>query len=516
MVERYSAIVVGGGHNGLVAANYLARAGNRVLVLERRDFVGGACITEELFPGFRVSSCSYICHLLQDKIIDELELRKHGLEIYPLDPVSFHPLPNNQHILRWHDDGRTAEEIARISPTDGVKYKDWVAFWEQAAGILHRYFLTDPPTLAEVAASVKGTSDELVFERMLTGNMKDLVEEHFESDLVRAVFIDAQDAGDPRAPGSIMSVAYIRCNLFTDDSNLGIPKGGMGGITQAMARAAEAHGAEIRTNAEVARVNIVNSKTEGVVLVGGEQIEADVVLSNADPKRTFLKLVARATLSAPFIKSIEHLKTNVSYLKFHCALRELPDFSAFLGDDYNPEYLAYVRICPTVEYFEQSWEDARSGRPSSCPIMYIQIPSVFDPTMTPPGQHVMSVWVMYAPVTLREGTWEGARRQVGEHVIDTISKYAPNFRESIIDWQLFTPKDLEERVYLTDGNIRHLDITSQQMFAQRPNRLLSGYRTPIEGLYLCGAGTHPGGEVTGAPGYNAARTVLREWEMSGS
>ena len=512
MQQRYSAIVVGAGHNGLVAANYLAKAGNRVLVLERRDFVGGACVTEELFPGFRVSSCSYICHLLQGKVIDDLELRRYGLEIYPLEPSRFIPLPDNKYILIWHDDERTAGEIGRISPGDAKRYKDWVAFWERASGILHRYFFTDPPTLAEVAATVRGTSDEATFERMLTGNMKDLVEEYFESDLVRAAFIDAQDAGDARAPGSIMAVAYIRCNLFTDAENLGIPKGGMGGITQAMARAAQANGVEIKTGVEVERIAVRDGRATGVILPSGDTIEADVVLSNADPKRTFLTLVDGDALEPAFLEGIKRLKTDVSYLKLHFALRDLPDFSSYLGKNFDPRYLALIRICPSVEYFEQSWDDARRGKPSTCPVMHLQIPSVYDDTLTPSGQHVMSAWIMYAPVSPREGSWDDIKGRVGEHVIDTIAQYAPNFRDTIIDWDLFTPLDLERRVYLTDGNIRHLDITSQQMLAQRPNRQLSSYRTPIDGLYLCGAGTHPGGEVTGAPGHNAARAVLRDWE----
>ena len=514
MEKRYSAIVIGAGHNGLVAANYLAEEGNRVLVLERRDFVGGACITEELFPGFRISSCSYICHLLQEKVIDDLELRQHGFEIYPLSPVRFQPFPDKKHILTWHEDERTAGELRRISPKDASRYRDWIDFWERAAGILHRYFLTDPPTLAEVAAAVRNTPDETIFERMLTGNMKGLVEEYFDSDLVRAAFIDAQDAGDIRAPGSIMAVAYIRCNLFTEHRNMGIPKGGMGSITQAMARAAQARGVEILTGIEVERIALRSGRATGVVLESGEEIEADVILSNADPKRTFLTLMDKGSLEPGFLETVQQLKTDVAYLKFHCALRELPDFSAYLGGNFDPKYLAQIRICPSVEYFEQSWEDAKRGRPSSCPVMHIQIPSVYDQSLAPPGQHVMSAWVLYAPVRPEGCSWDDIREQVGEHLIDTVAQYAPNFRDTIIDWQLFTPLDLERRVYLTDGNIRHLDINPQQMLTLRPSRQLSRYRTPVDGLYLCGAGTHPGGEVTGAPGHNAARAVLQDWEAS--
>lgn len=508
----YSAIVVGAGHNGLVAANYLAKAGGRVLVLERRDFVGGACITEELFPDFRVSSCSYICHMLQGKVIDELELRRHGLDIHPVDPYRFQPFPNGNYMLRWHDQQRNADEIARMSPGDLEGYHRYQDFMGRAAGILHRYFLESPPTLAQVTDDVRGTPDEAVWERMLTGNMRDLVEEHFESPEVRAVFIDAEDAGDTRAPGSIMSVAYNDTDMFTEDRNFGIPHGGMGGITQAMARAAESLGAEIRTNAAVGQILIRNGRAVGVELADGERIEADVVLSNADPKRTFLSLVDESDLAPEIVRGVRRLKTDVSYLKFHAALDELPDFTHYLGSRYDENFLVQVRICPSVEYFQKSADDARAGRPSSAPVMHIQIPSVLDKSLTPEEKHVMSIWVLYAPVRPREGTWDDLREQTGEHLIDTIGEYAPNFRKSVRDWELFTPQELEERVGLTDGNIRHLDITSAQMLANRPSSLFDGYKTPIENLYLCGAGTHPGGEVTGAPGHNAAHAVLRDWE----
>ena len=514
MADRYSAIVVGGGHNGLVAANYLAMEGLSVLVLERRDFVGGACVTEELFPGFRVSSCSYFMHLLQRPIIEDLGLRQHGLHVYPIDPIRFQPFPGGQSISRWHDDRRTAEEIRKISPKDADRFPDWTAFWERASGILQRYFLTEPPSLTEVAVSVQGTPDEPIFERMLTGNMKDLVLEHFESEMVQGVFIDGQDAGDVTAPGSILADAYFHCNMFTDRENLGIPRGGMGAITQAMAQAAQSRGVKIRTGVEVKQIEVRNGQAAGVRLDTGEVIEADVVLSNADPKRTFLTMVEEESLDPQFLGQVKRLTNDTAYLKFHSALRKLPDFSAYLGSDYDPRHLAQIRICPSVDYFQQSWEDAKNGRPSSCPVMHIQIPTVFDPSLCAEGQHVMSAWVLYAPVHLKDGSWDEANRGVGEQLIDAIAEYAPNIRDYIIDWELFSPEDLERRVFLTNGNIRHLDITPQQMLAQRPSRQLSAYRTPIEGLYLCGAGTHPGGEVTGAPGHNAAQAVLRDFELA--
>ena len=510
----YSAIIVGAGHNGLVAANYLARSGASVLVLERRPFVGGACITEELFPDFRVSSCSYICHMLQGKVIEDLELRKHGLEIHPVDPYRFQPFPSGSYMLRWHDESRNADELARLSPGDIDGHARYQAFMARASAILHRYFLEDPPTLAQVTQDVQGTNDEPIWERMLTGNMRDLVEEHFKSPEVRAVFIDAGDAQDPRAPGSIMASAYTDVDRFTAPADFGIPSGGMGGITQAMARAAESRGAEIRVNAPVERIIARDGRAVGVRMADGEEIAADIVMSNADPKRTFLTLMREDDLAPDLVRGVRRLKTDATYLKFHAALDELPDFTHYLGDRYDENFLVQVRICPSVDYYQRSAEDARAGRPAESPVMHIQIPSVLDKTLTPEGKHVMSVWALYAPVTPSEGTWDELREQTGERIIDIIGEYAPNFRQSVRDWQLFTPQDLEERVGITDGNIRHLDITAAQMLSARTGPLTSGYHTPVENLYLCGAGTHPGGEVTGAPGHNAAHAVLREWEVA--
>ncbi|MBM3948330.1 MAG: NAD(P)/FAD-dependent oxidoreductase [SAR202 cluster bacterium] len=505
MTNKMRAIIIGAGHNGLVTAAYLARAGLDVLVLERRDIVGGACVTEELFPGFRVSSCSYICHMLQSKVIDDLELRKHGFEVHPVDPYRFQPFPNGRYMLLWQDHERTAEEAGRISRRDGQRVRDFYAFWGRAAGILHRYFLKEPPTLAEVARAVQGTPDEPAFERMLTGSIADLVEEHFESEEVRATFLDAQDAGDPRAPGSIAAMGYIMCDIFTELRNWGIPHGGMGGITQAMASAARAHGVEIRTGVEVRRIAVGRGRATGVVLASGETLPADVVVSNADPKRTFLALLDAADLPEGLADGVGRLKSNVAYFKFHCALRRLPDFTRYLGARYDLRFLTQVRICPSVGYFEQAWNEARNGIPPAHPVMHIQVPSVLDKSLTAPGTHVMSVWGLYAPVHPHGGTWDELREQAGRNIIETISQYAPDFKECIVDWQLFTPLDLERRNYLTDGNIRHLDIVPGQMFSLRP-----GYRTPVAGLYLCGAGTHPGGEVTGAPGHNAAHAILRD------
>ena len=510
-MSRLSVIVVGGGHNGLVAATYLAQGGANVQLLERRDFVGGACVTEELFPGYQVSSCSYASHLLQEKVIEDLNLVEHGLDIISLDPFRIHIFPEGQSLCAWQDHESNVEQIRRLSTRDAARYTEFSLFWKRASGLLHPYFLTEPPTLAEITRSVQGTEDEMVWESMLTGNIKDLVEQYFESPIVRTAFTDAHDAGDVRAPGSIMAAAYFYCFQFTNPKYVGIPRGGMGNITQAMARAASAAGVKIRTGVEIDRISVKSGKADGVLLSSGERIDADVVLSNADPKRTFLKLLDAQALGGPFIESIRRLKTEVSCLKLHCALDRLPDFSTFFGIDFDPKQITHLKICPSVSYLEQSWQDARSGCVPSCPVMTLQIPTIHDKRLAPPGKHIMSAWVRYAPVHLSQETWDDVRQRVGESLIDTIAQYAPNIQDAITDWQLFTPMDLERRMYLTDGNIRHLDVAVGQMLAQRPNRQLSGYKTPVAGLYLCGAGTHPGGEVTGAPGHNAARVVLEEY-----
>jgi phytoene dehydrogenase-like protein len=357
---------------------------------------------------------------------------------------------------------------------------------------------------------VRGTKDEDVFERMLTASMKDLVEDFFEDEAVQGAFIHAHDIGDPAAPGGVFCYAHIKCNLFSRPEDSGIPKGGMGNITQAMARSAQAAGAEIHTGVEVQRVLVESGQAVGVRLADGTEMRSRLVVSNADPKRTFLRLVGAEHWPADFVRQVERLKTSAAYFKFHAALRDLPDFSRSLGDGFDPHCLAEIKICPSIEYFEKCWDDAKRGIPARELMMEVQIPTVYDATMAPDGHHVMSVWALYAPVRLREGTWDERREEVGECIIDVLSQYAPNLRDIIADWTLFTPLDIERRVAMTDGNIRHLDIVPSQFLASRPLPGWAHYRTPIAGLYLCGAGTHPGGEVTGAPGHNAAQVILND------
>lgn len=516
--RQFDVAIIGAGHNGLVAAGYLARAGKRVVVLERRDIVGGAVTTEELIPGYHFSACAFLCYAFQPQIVADLEMRRYGFEVFELEPLEMRPFPDGRHLVLYRDEARNVEVIRQFSEHDAEAYPRWNAFWTRAAEIVNPYRLRRPPTLAQLFDDVRGTDLEPVLELLVTKSFGDLLDDWFESDILKAALVHSGDVGDPRGVGT----AYPSANLaggsmdaLADVGNtVGIVRGGMGSIARALRASAEAHGAVVRTSTEVERVLVEDGRAVGVRLVGGELIRAAAVVSNADPKRTFLGLCDAADLPADFRAAVERLSTRVSYLKFHAAMRELPDFSRFLGQGYDPRVIARVWINPSMAYYEQAWRDAEGGEPSRNPVMSIQIPSTYDPSVAPPGRHTLSIFGMYAPVTPRRVSWDDLRQETGQRLIDAVTEYAPNFRAAILDWQLFTPLDLERRVGLTAGNIHHLDMVPSQLFGSRPLPGWSDYRTPIPGLWLCGAGTHPGGEVSGMPGHNAAHALLAAWAAS--
>ena len=503
----YDVIIIGAGHNGLTAAAYLARAGLRVLGLERRHVVGGATQTDEIFPGFLFPRYAYASLLLEGKVVEDLELEKHGLRVHNVDPERIHPFPDGRAVRVWNTDPQIAEEIARISPPDGEAYLKWAAFWERAAGIIQPYMLSEPPTLAELMASVQGTDDEAVLESILFGSAYDMLDRFFESEQVKGIF--AFSFND--AP---LFFARLETSRFGDPRFQGILHGGMGSLPRSIEAAARTHGAKFETNAEVRRVLIENNSAIGVELADGRQIRAGTVISNLDPKRSFLEMVDESHLPKEFRTGVRSLRNMRASMKLHASLSEPPDLSHYFGDEWDLGYLGRVRMCPSLDYVKAGRADADAGRLPLHPSMIMQVPSVYDPSMAPQGKHSMSVWVETAAFELADGSWDDARDQVADLIVDALSVYAPNIKDAIIERQVVTPADLVREVGLTNADILHLDMVPQQFFASRPLRGWNSYRTPIDNYYLCGAGTHPGGYVSGAPGHNAAHAVLRDMELN--
>ena len=510
--NQYDAIVIGAGHNGLVTAGYLARDGLSVLVLERLDKVGGAATTDEFSPGFMGPMCAYDLVLLQGKVIDDLKLREHGFEMsysHAMGDASstIHLFPDGAFLggpgVNSHFDA--AEQIRQFSERDARAYPRWVSFWDDASAVVYPYFLSEPPTIAELMESVRGTRREEVLEKLLTWSYTDLVEDHFEEPHVKAHVMRGGIQADPSSAGSMLGIAMYACARYTRDTDRGVPRMSMGTVTESMARAAKGFGAEIRTGAPVKETIVDNGVARGVRLESGEEIRSFVVVSNADPKRTFTTLFQPNEVGEETVRRVKRWKTDAGSAKLLAAMTELPDLSRYLGDGYDPKTIRAVTIAPSVEYYQQSWDDARQGRPSTCPIMTVQLATTVDPDLAPGGGHVMSNWVVWEPPHPKDGTWDDLREQVGEQIIDVLTEYAPNFRDSLTDWTLQTPADMEARVGLTDGNICHLDQIPSQLLSQR-----QPYRTDVENFYMCGSGTHPSGAVTGAPGHNAAQAILKD------
>lgn len=523
-------VVAGGGHNGLTAAAYLARAGKRVVVLERRHVVGGAAVTEELLPGFKYSVASYVVSLLRPEIIRELELPRHGLEILPLEST-FTPLPDGDYLMRWADHDLTRREIARHSPRDAEAYDEFGHLMLQMARAVKPILGMVPPDpgsldprellrLGRLGRHMRGLGEKNLYAlvKLLTMSAADFLDEWFESDVLKATMSASGIIGTflgPRSPGT----AYVLLHHYMGEIDgvfraWGFARGGNGAVSQAIAGAARRWGAEIRTEAPVAQILVRHGEAVGVVLESGEEIRARTVVSGMDPRRTFLKLLPPDSLPPEFVDAVERYRTRGSSAKVNLALDALPEFVSLSGNDVArqggapPHLRGAISISPSMDYLERAYDDARQGAFSRRPYLDIIIPSLIDPGMAPPGKHVMSIFCQYAPYDL-EGGWSDAQRQAfGQAVIDTLAEYAPDLEKKILHCQVLTPWDLEETFGLTGGNIFQGELALQQLFFMRPVPGWAGYRTPIRGLYLCGSGTHPGGGVSGAPGRLAALTIL--------
>jgi len=529
MPQRFDAIIIGGGHNGLVTAAYLARAGLRTLVLERRPVLGGACVTEEPWPGYKVSTLAYLCSLFQPRIVRELQLERFGYVLYPKDPAFFTAFPDGRHLFFWRDHARTVAALHPFSARDAARYPQYEAQLARLGAFVETLLLQTPPNIIArrptdlLALARLGLrllrlpdGDLAVFLKLLTQSVQQFLDERFESDEIKATL--ATDGvigthGGPGTPGTAYVLLHHCMGSATGVRGLwGFVRGGMGAIAQALAGAAAAHGAVLRTGAAVQHITITDGRATGVVLDNGDEMAAPIVVSNADPKVTFLRLVAPHQLDADFRQAIANLRMQGCALKINLALDALPEFTAYPARGLAPPHYATMHVCPSLAYLERAWADAAQGHPSAEPLLEITIPTAYDDSLAPPGKHLMSIFVQYAPYTLRQGTWDALKEPFADQCINTLAAYAPNIRSAIRHRQVVSPLDMEQEYGLTDGNIFHGELSLDQLFCLRPVAGWARYRTPIRRLYLCGAGTHPGGGVMGAPGYNAAREILKDWQ----
>lgn len=525
MPDPYDILIIGGGHNGLVASAYLAKAGKKVLVLEARELVGGCAVTEEIWPGYRVSTAAYLSSLMQEKVVRELDLARYGYIVDAKDPAFFSPFPDGRHLFMWQDRAKTLAEIAKFSARDAEAYPKYEAHLERLAVVAESLLLSTPPHFPprtrdlpeylKLLGTTRGlSSPEIVgLVKIFTQSAADFLDQWFESEELKVTL--ATDGviganGGPRSPGT----AYILLHHCMGGVNghrglWGFVRGGMGAVSNAIADSARAAGAAIRTSAPVEKILVKKGKVCGVALQNGEEIAATTVASNLDPRRTFLKMMDAADLDPDFLDGIQKLRSEGTSLKMNLALSGLPEFKALPGAP-AAQHRATMHICPSIDYIERAWDDAKYGRLSHSPLIEMTIPTMYDPTLAPAGHHIMGIFLQYAPYTLKGTTWDAEREPYTERILDVIEEYCPNFRSIIVQRQTLTPLDLERRFGLTGGNIFHGEMSLDQMFVLRPVAGWARYRTPVKGLYLCGSGAHPGGGVMGAPGHNAAREILKD------
>jgi len=530
MGQYYDVIVIGGGHNGLVNAAYLAKAGKKVVVLERRHVLGGAAVTEEIIPGFLFSECSYVVSLLRPEIIRELDLPRHGLEILPLDGT-FSPMPSGDYLWRVNDHAKSIRDIRRHSRLDAEAYDEFSKMMTPMCRFVKPMLSMIPPDpttlnpkdLKQLHFLLQRfrelSSDErYTLVQLMTMSSADFLDQWFETDVLKATMSASGIIGTflgIRSPGT----AYVLLHHYMGEidgafRSWGFSRGGTGAISNAIADAAREAGVEIRTKAPVGKILVKNGRATGVVLQSGEELSANVVSSSVDPHLTFEKFLEAAELPGDFLEGVRRYKFRGSSGKVNLALDALPNFKCFPGP--GAHLRGAISISPSMEYMERAYDDAKYGHFSRKPYIDMVIPSLTDPSVAPPGKHVLSCFVQYAPYKLAQGTWDEQKQAFGDNVINTIAEYAPNIKDIIVGRQVLTPLDLEREFGLTQGNIFQGELSLEQLFFLRPVAGWAYYRTPIHHLYMCGSATHPGGGIMGANGRIASQVILKEWKGGSS
>jgi phytoene dehydrogenase-like protein len=526
-MASYDAIIIGGGHNGLTSAAYLAKAGKKVLVLERRHVLGGAAVTEEIYPGFKYSVCSYVVSLLRPEVIRDLELPKYDLEIIPLDST-FTPMPNGNYLFRCGDHAQTRREIARHSATDADAYDLYGQLMVQMAMAVKPLLGMVPPEptkwnpkdlygLARVGNHFRSLGEKLVYEltKLMTMSSADFLDEWFETDVLKATMSASGIIGTflgVRSPGT----AYVLLHHYMGEidgafRSWGFARGGTGAISNSIADAAREAGAEIRTEAPIAKIIVKNNRAKGVALENGDEIYANIVSSSVDPRLTFIRFMEDGDLPMSFLDEVRRYKFRGSSGKVNLALDALPDFKCMPGP--GAHLRGAISISPSVEYMERAYDDAKYGNFSRRPYIDMVIPTLTDPSVAPPGKHILSCFVQYAPYKLRPGlNWDDQKEAFGNNVINTIAEHAPNIKNIILHKQVLTPLDLERDFGLSEGNIFQGELSLEQLFFLRPVPGWAQYRTPIKNLYMCGSATHPGGGIMGANGRLAALEILKDFK----
>jgi len=526
MSSKYDAIIIGAGHNGLVTAAYLARAGRKVLVFERRELVGGCVVTEELWPGFKVSTASYVNSLFRPEIIRDLELKRHGFAMLPRSPSSFTPLPDGRFLLMGPDKEMTRREVSKFSKRDAENLPRFETMLERVAVFLEPLLTQTPPNpwsnapgdlmkLARTAWNFRKLDGRQAIE-ILTGAANPILDRWFESEEVKTTISTDAIIGAFATP-SMPGTAYVLFHHVMGECDgvrgvWGYVRGGMGALSNAIASAAKERGVEIRVNAPVSRIVVREGRATGVVLDNGAEHSADKVVSGLDAHVTFLRLMDRKDLPADFVEAVQHIDYSSASCKINLALSEVPNFTCLPGNKPGPQHHGTIHISPSRTYIEKAFDCAKYGYISENPVIEATIPSSLDETVAPKGKHVMSMFTQYFPYQLAPdaGTLEDNKKRYAERCIDIMTEYAPNFRSAVIAYQVLAPADLETTFGLTGGNIMQGAMTLASLAFMRPLPGYSDYRTPVKGLYLCGAATHPGGGVMGACGYNAAREILKD------